>query len=53
MEAQPERHWKHKQLLYLVGYYALILDTTELSPDWKVLYEQRLAEVKEELENYE
>jgi hypothetical protein len=47
-EPQPERYL-HNELECLIGQYAIVLSTMELAPDWKMLYEERHAELVEQL----
>ena len=49
----PEvRTTKHNDLLFALGYCALVLETKNLTPTDRELYEQRLAEAEAELEDY-
>ena len=47
-----ERTTRHNDLLFALGYCALVLETKNLSPTDRELYEQRLRDVEAELEVY-
>ena len=47
-----ERPTRHNDLLFALGYCALVLETKKLSPYDRELYEQRLVEAEAELEEY-
>lgn len=40
---------KERELEFLVGYYALILATKLLSPEWEELYRERLGLLQSEV----
>ena len=47
-----ERTTRHNDLLFAVGYCVLVLETKQLSPADRELYELRLADAERELEEY-
>ncbi len=51
-ETGPELSTKEMDLIFLVGYYTLMLGNIKLSPDWRVAYEERLLELKERLNDF-
>jgi len=51
-EVATERHVKRDNLVLSIGYYALALETLTLTPEWRVLYEERKLYLEEELVSY-
>ena len=50
-EPTPEpKRYKHNELECLIGQYAVVLATIELTPEWRELYEERQEELKLQLE---
>lgn len=41
---------KQINLLYLIGFYTLMLDSFKFEPSWRRSYEERLEELKRELD---
>ena len=47
-----ERTTRHNDLLFALGYCALVLETKNLAPTDRQLYEERLTEAQKELQEY-
>lgn len=50
MEASPEITTKQRNLLFLVGYYTLMLESLKLAPEWREAYEDRIKDIQLEIE---
>ena len=52
IEGTPEITTKEKDLTFLIGYYALMIDSVKLTPDWRASYEERQQQLQEELDAF-